>query len=208
MSGLVHWWKFAEASGNFADSVGSLTLSATGSPTYAVADPFGGTSAMTCTAAQTSSGLGSIPTGASDRTILALVKAVVTGTANKALFGYGTASTRAYFMYQFALGNGVIGDIFDLWSDSLAGQAGKAGDGDWHLVAVGIQNGRQMWLYIDGVTVGRNPNGSIVTGTGGNFSVNADAWNSVTLADVAVFSDWVGKAALDRLWFILMDALT
>ena len=61
ISGLVHRWKFTETSGNFADSVGSLTLTAAGTFTYNTGSPrIGGAVLLGASATATSSGLGSI----------------------------------------------------------------------------------------------------------------------------------------------------
>lgn len=204
----VHWWKLDEASGNFASQVNALTLTAGGSVSYHQADPWGGTSAAQFnTGSGTSSGLGSIPTGANERTVLFLVKHGGTATSgNKNIVAYGTGNGDQYFMFQTQAVNNHSGSTFDLFNDAFSPTSGPViVDAAWHLVALGIVNSRVMHMWIDGVLGSRVSNATINT-TGGNFVLNADGAN-VTFADVAVFSSWLGLGKLERLWQVLRAVL-
>lgn len=208
----VHWWKFDEASGDFADSgsAGGLTLTASGTINYRSADPWGGTSCAELTATGpgkgVSSGLGSIPTGANPRTVLMLCKTGSPQAGTKAIVTYGTGSANQFFMYQVQNGTNSVGDIYDLWSNSLASQGPKLSDGNWHVLALGITGaGWRQILWMDGTMIGRTTVAAANT-TGGYFSVNPDG-EDLYVADVAVFSSWLGSAKLARLWDIVRAAI-
>ncbi len=209
ISGLVQRWKFNEASGNFADSVGSLALTASGSISYQQTDPFGNTDAARFnTGSASSSGLGSIPTGGNLRTFVALLKSGMTG-GTKSVLAYGTASTLAFFMYQLVNSGTVAGDYLDTWgtNNRLAALTSAADGGLWHLVALGNSQADRLEFWIDGVRQSYvlSNGSSLNTGTG-NLVLNNDA-TDVTFADLAVFSTWIGTAKLSKLWDIVRAAL-
>jgi hypothetical protein len=209
----LHRWKFDEAagtsSGDFLDtgSVGTLTLADGGSITYQQADPFGANSAAYFNTGNAQAGsIGSVPTGANDRTLVMLFKCAI-GNTTKAVMQYGNAVTREYFMYQIWENDnsGTGGDLFDLWSDTFStGRVG--GDGRWHIVAIGL-TGRWMRFWMDGQEAVRSANGTPNTSdTSTKLTVNGDG-ASIYVADLAVFNTWLGKAKLDKLWAILAEAL-
>ena len=208
----VHWWKFSEASGNFTDAIASLVLTATATINYHTADPWGGTSAAEFTATGPSkgsaTGIGSMPVGANARTILALVKAAAP-TSNKSILAYGAASNGQYFMFQLCGSTIQGGDILDLWGygNAITGLGPKIADGFWHLLAIGVVSGKMVALSIDGQVVEFNTNDTINTSNGSPYLVLNPDGADVFYADVAVFSSWLGKAKLSRLWDILRAAI-
>jgi hypothetical protein len=110
-------------------------------------------------------------------------------------------------MYQIAENDSNnAGDIFDLWSGAHRPNI-CGGDDAWHVVALGIGNARIMHFYMDGCLFSVNAPVTVNTsGTGTKLTVNNDGWD-IDVADLAVFTSWIGKAKLDRLYAILADAL-
>ena len=97
LSGKVHRWKFDEASGDFADAISTLDLTATGSISYSATSPLGDAASFTGGYAE-SSGLGSIPTGDAERCIVIVWKKTAVGTSSLLpLFSYGANSSRQLY---------------------------------------------------------------------------------------------------------------
>jgi hypothetical protein len=154
LSGLVHRWKFEEASGNFADSVGSLTLTASGAFTYSVSGgPVSGAAGSVTFGASgkgTSSGLGSIPVGGTARTILLVYKGV-NATAKACYFSYGTAVTRGWFTtfindgVQDTMSLSLFGAGQDVLQTLTPGNMAT-----WHLLAATYDGVQVSSLFIDG----------------------------------------------------------
>lgn len=208
LSGKVHRWKFEEASGDFADSIASLTLVANGSISYQAASPLGYAASFTGGFAE-SSGVGSIPTGDNPRTILIVWKKTAVSAVSGIfpLFSYGAATTRALFQVYSNASN--IALFF-----SVSGGDGSVtvpvADGGWHLTAHQHLAATLQTLghYQDGFLTVRAAGGNLATSAANNFHVAAEFDDSdaapITVADVIVFDRWLAKWELDRLYRALV----
>ena len=204
----MHRWKFNEASGNFADSVDSLALTASGTINYQQTDPFGAADAAQLATGQAlASGMGSIPVGSAARTIVALVKVTPPMTQSQStVFGYGTWSGDEYLEYKVQASGGCIGDQVDTGPSDMWNTVGPIlSDNQWHLIALGVSTAYQAEVFVDGQHVS-HLGGSINTGTGVNLGLNTFSQN-MTFADLAVFNVWLGGAKLAKLWDIVRAAL-
>jgi hypothetical protein len=219
MSGLVHRWTFEEASGNFADAVGSLTLTKSGTFTYAVAGGpvSGGAGSVTVGAAGqgVSSGLGSIPVAGAARTFVLIYKGK-SSTAKQALFSYGTSgSTRLWWTaYLNESGSGAANDALCLaaWGDDAGLLGCNLNVETWHMAAFGYDGASTTFVFLDGQILGRRLGGALNTGSGGNLAVAFDAFGGnqlggVTLDDLAVFSRALQPYELQQLYNALVGAL-
>ncbi len=192
-SGRVHHWKFDETGGDFADSVGSLTLTAIGILTYGVLGPAGKAVTFgTNSGRAISSGLTDVPVGASARSMVVVYKA---GTTSKeCLFSWGpTGSTRQWF-------TGFQNEM-DTWGDDLGLGAGAAGH--WHLYVATYDGSTAMQVTIDGQKFSRSLGAALNTGNSGNFQVglstNTDGWFSGTIGDVVMFNRVLTDAEIGSL---------
>lgn len=205
LTGLVHRWKFDEASGNFADSVGSLTLAASGSVSYHQAGPLGATSAtkLASGAHATSSGLGSIPTGAGAATFVAVFRTDGVNVTGNAVFWVGGFSTRlARFLKINDNGSGgsaAFQDGTDTYGDDYLWANSGLGDGQWHLSAWGYDGGRNLYAYKDGEMRVKYIGAALNTSNTGNLTLPQDTF-ALYLDDFLVTSTWLGKGVLDDLW--------
>lgn len=207
LTGKVHRWKFDDASGaSVADSVGSLTLTLSGTYTRHVASPTGFGTTFGASAVATSSGLGSLPVGNADRCFIILFRS--NSEARQELVNYGpTGSTRQQWFNAMNVTGGNLAYL-QVWSDDLnkavqtvRGPIEVASGTDWHLIAFGYKASAQTtYVYYDGSLVSRRLGGTLNTGTSGNLTVSASANPLVgDLDDILVLNNWPGKAALDRL---------
>lgn len=204
--GLVHRWKFNLPSGTTVeDVVGSLDLTLSGTHTLSVAGLLGAGEAVrfASTGKADSSGLGSIPTGAGDRTIVMLVRTNETQTGKMALHSYGTSGATRQWWTQF-FSDAATWDLAGaVWADDISFVDRGTGDGEWHLVAMAYDGARALYTYIDGDIKIRNLGGDLATGSSGNFRVGQDSAGSNQLLgdvdDVAVFDRLLTKAELDKL---------
>lgn len=207
---LVHRWEFADASGNFADSIGSLALAVTGSPTYHQGAPLGAQSAVLFASGTNglAATIGSVPTGANDRTLVCIYKTNGDISTNASVFGYGTSgTTRQWFSHKIN-DSTAYSDSLAVWSDDLiVAQRGSA-DGRWHMVAIGCSGGGDsIYLYIDGAMFARRVAAALNTGTTVKMKVPYDTGYGLYVDDLSVFTTWLGRPALDRLWRSIEAAL-
>jgi hypothetical protein len=191
ISGLVHRWKFTETSGNFADSVGSLTLTAAGTFTYNTGSPrIGGAVLLGASATATSSGLGSIPTGNNPRCIVAVFKP--TDTTQQALFGYGAAATDQGCVCLLNY-NGADVILFSFYTDDLSISNSGSVTNQWHIAIFNYDTSpdRRQQLMIDGLFASRTTTAVVNTATTGNFVVGqwtATYQGTFYIDDLAVFN--------------------
>lgn len=208
LTGVVHRWKFDDASGaTVADSVGSLPLTMSGTNTRHVASLAGFATTFGASAAATATGLGSVPTGGNDRCIIVLYRTTSTGA--QSVFDYGAQSTRNW--YSAGLDPIAANNVkLTVWSDDLAlpmasgRQLADATSGpDWHLEAYGYKSTTQaVQVYRDGALRDRRLAGALATTATGNFRVGGSSNGGQFLGDiddVIVMNNWPGKAKLDRL---------
>lgn len=218
MSGLVHRWKFEEASGNFADSVGSLTLTKSGTITYSVSGgPVSGASGSVTIGASgqgVSSGLGSIPVAGTARTFVVIYKGK-SSSSRQALLSYGTSgSTRQWWTVNLNDNGGATADALALatWGDDLAMLNSPLNVETWHMAAFGYDGTQTAFVFIDGDFYAKRLGGALNTGTGGNFFLGittaaGDQLGGVTLDDLAVFSRALNGYELQQLYASLVGAL-
>lgn len=216
ISGLVHRWKFTEASGNFVDSVGSLTLTATPTITYGVAGgPIGGSILFGASSKAVSSGLGSIPVGAAARTIILVFKLTVSTATKSTFFSYGTAALRQWFT-GFLNEGGQSLTALDTFSDDLSLTTPTDAFGN----ATGPGTGWQMWAFLYDTTNTRTTiwqNGGVRgmkalgaaanTGSAGNFNVGLDSTGAnaasnagLTVDDISIFAGKLSQRQLSKLY--------
>jgi hypothetical protein len=74
------------------------------------------------------------------------------------------------------------------------------------LAGVAVASPTQLILWIDGSFIGTVPSLAINTQST-NFIVDNDGAD-LTIADLAVFSSWIGTAKLSKLWDIVRAALS
>lgn len=211
LSGKVHRWKFEEASGNFADSIGSLTLTANGSITYQAASPVGFAASFTGGYAE-SSGLGSIPTGDAERSIVIVWKKTSEGTVANPfpLFGYGAAGATRQLFQLFGTAYATLRfGVLNVQIDAST----PIGDGEWHISCMShIAATRQLLsAYFDGAQQLGTEGGNLGTSTANNFHVAAEFDDTdpsaITVADVIVFDRYLGKPEMDRLYTAMRAGL-
>lgn len=208
----VHRWKFDEASGNFADSgsVGTLTLAASGTITYAQAGPLGAASAaLFATSANGLAGsIGSVPVGSSSRTIINLFKTNGDVTTSAAVWAYGTTGTARLWFAQKVNDTVTYQDSLAVWTDDMKIANRGTSDGNWHLVACGVSGGGDtLHFYLDGQMFVSRPSSSLNTGSTNKFKIPNDSGLSLYADEVAICASWVGKDELDRLWRSLAGLL-
>lgn len=219
MSGLVHRWEFAEASGNFADGVGSLTLTPSGTFTYAVSGaPVGGAVTFGASAKADSSGLGSIPTGAGARSFVVIYKPP-SSTSKQAVFSYGTSGTTRQWFSQFVNDVNVNTWSAAVWGDDATlGQSGSSqivipstADTLWHMGAVVYDGALSLLVFHDTISTVRRLGGSLATGSSGNFRIGQDTasanQSSLTVDDIAVFNRALQPYEISQLYAALAGAL-
>lgn len=218
MSGIVHRWKFEDASGNFADSVGSLTLTKSGTVTYSVSGgPVSGASGSVTIGASgqgVTSGLGSIPVANTARTFVLVFKGK-SSASKQTLLSYGTSgSTRQWWTAYLNDNGGATNDALSLatWADDAALTQTALNVEIWHMAAFGYDAASTVLEFIDGHLLGKRLGGSLNTGTGGNFSLGIDTLGAnqlggVTLDDLAVFSRCLNPYELQQLYNALVGAL-
>jgi hypothetical protein len=199
---LVHRWKFEEASGNFADSVASLDLTAAGSPTYQVASPLGYAATMS-TAQAASGGVGSLPTGSSDRTLIAVFKVGVTNSHTE-VFSYGATSTRQWQQGCLNHDDYAQGPCYLAWSDDHK-PAGFFADNHWHMVAWRSRS-RAGEVWADGATHSARAWGAALS-TGTSYPFRVASNGTVTIADFSAWDHWMPNVDLRRLWNTIKDGL-
>lgn len=205
MSGLVHRWKFEEASSNFADSVGALTLTVSGSAfTYSVAGgPVSGASGSVtfgATSTATTSGAGSIPTGANARTIVLVAKG--TGSTTKeCLWSYGALSSRNWFTAM--LNDGASARLnLDTYGDDLQWVNAPSALSMWHLIAMGTDGSSNILVWCDGQLQTKAEGGALNTSSS-NFQIgkdgSSDQLSAWTFDDLAVFNRLLSMVELQKL---------
>ena len=221
MSGLVHRWKFEEASGNFADSVGSLTLVKSGAITYSVAGgPVSGASGSIQFGAAgvgKASGVGSIPTGGNARTFVLVFKGPGTNP-KQALFNYGTAGATRQWWTAFVNENGGIkygtvppGMALDVWGDDASFGNMPAQGLWWHLCAYMYDGSITIATFFDGAWAGHSLGAALNTGSG-NFWIGQENNGTSQLGpaiydDLAVFNRVLNAYELGRLYAALAGDL-
>lgn len=211
MSGIVHRWKFDEASGNFADSVGSLTLTKSGTFTYSVAGaPVGGAVTFGASAKAVTSGMGSIPVGGAARTVVAVWKN--TSTNQQCIWNYGTwSSTRQYFAVDL---NGASSAQVNAtaWADDINMTSVPSCDGLWHLGVYTYDGSQTTAFYYDGNRVGRFLGAALNTVDSGThfqigLTINSSNQFSGSLDDLAVFNRALQPYEVQQLFNALVGAL-
>lgn len=191
MSGLVHRWKFEEASGNFIDAVGSLTLAASGTFTYGVTGgPVSGSVGSIqfgSGAVGITSGLGSIPVGNAARSFILVFQGPGTDyTSKQNLLCYGAPSTRQW--WSSFLNDGTPGDTsLDTYADDLI-TAAQGVDATWHLLVLTYDGNGNTSFSIDGVRYWHTTGGVLNTSSANNFMIGQDNIGYFQLGP-AVFDD-------------------
>lgn len=210
---LVHRWLFDEASGNFVDEVASLALVPSGSPTYQQSSPISSFSTRFASGAiADTASMGSIPVGASVRTIVAVYKGDET-SSQQCVYSYGTNGTARLWWAQNTGVSSATTVTAAVWSDDLTTTSTPSSDGSWHLTATGFAGTRHLYIYHDGQIFARYLAGALNTGSSAPFRVagqDYDTSNKFTgnIADLSVFDTWLGKPVLDRLWTALRLAIS
>lgn len=211
---LVHRWLFDEASGNFVDEVASLALVPSGSPTYQQTSPISSFSARFASGAiADTASMGSIPVGAAARTIVAVYKADE-ASGQQTMYSYGTNGTaNLWWGLTFGSGSAVNRISTAVWTNDLNIGDLAGLDGQWHLTATGFSGTRQVYLYHDGALYAKYLAAALNTGSSAPFRVGGEDFGSSNkftgnVADLSVFSSWIGKPALDRLWMALRLAIS
>lgn len=205
LTGIVHRWKFDDASGaTVADSVGSLPLTLSGTYTRHTASPTGFGTTITATGGAASSGPGSIPIGANDRCIIMLYRSA--STASQDLTSLGTGATRqAFSSSRLANTSSAPGNLqLVCWGDDTvvpfpasSGPEVATSAGEWSLLAIGYKNAiTTTFLYHDGVMLRKILGGALNTASS-NFVAGPTLIGAID--DVIVLNNWPGKLALDRL---------
>lgn len=205
LTGLVHRWKFDDASGaTVADSVGSLPLTMAGTYTRHTASPTGFGTTITATGGAVSSGPGSIPIGSNDRCIIMLYRTA--STASQDLISLGTGATRQNFSAsRLANSSSAPGNLqLVCWGDDTvvgfpfsSGPEVATSAGEWSLLAIGYKNAiTTTFLYHDGVMLRKVLGGALNTASS-NFTAGTTLIGAID--DVIVLNNWPGKLALDRL---------
>jgi hypothetical protein len=213
LSGKVHRWKFEETSGaTIADSIGSLTLTLNGTAgtnyNRNITGPTGlGLATQLISAKADSASIGSVPVGAADRTVVAIMR--TSSQTRQFPFAYGTAAAYQLF-YPGLHDNGTALSLGHL-SPSVGGGADlldipnvPISDGAWHMLAIGLRgSGKNRFGYLDGIYAqGAYATAANTVSTGifrvgqamdGTFQFVGD------LADMAVFNRALSRAELDRL---------
>lgn len=206
LSGKVHRWKFEEASGNFADSVGSLTLVASGSITYQQSSPIGYAASFATGAAGDAASMGSVPVGADPRTSIVVYKSNgLTPVTNMDLFTYGTSGTTNLYWQLDSTGMATIRLV--VWANDITKSDDVVQDMAWHMTA-GVYLGNAadtIYLYHDGAVQSRVI-ADLNTGSATNPKVGGN--DAVTIADVTVFDRALARWELDRLRMSLLAALS
>lgn len=209
-SALVHRWKFDETSGtSVADSIGSLTLTLSGTVTRNVASKTGVATTFGASAYAVSSGLGSLPTGNASRCFIVIYRTSA-DTTQQTLVSYGAQSTRQWWDAEHQTADC---PALATWGDDLnpavktpvigpeiAGPSGRA----WRFGAYGYNaTTQETYAYRDGVMFSR-ATGVQATATSGNFQVGMPVVSGTSrfagdIDDILVLNTWPGKTLLDRL---------
>lgn len=210
---LVHWWDFAEASGDFVDSIGSLHLVPSGTVTYQQTGPLGATSAASFAsgAKAAASTMGSAPTGGNARTVIYIGKQPTAGgsATSQELVGWGTSgSTRQYWIHKVN-DNGTYQDSIIVWADDMVnpGPNTAVSDGGWHMVAFGYDGQSTITQFVDGTTYVRRLGAALNTGTTTKPTVCVAASLAFNFDELMIFSSWLGRGALHRFWKALQSSL-
>lgn len=197
LSGKVHRWKFDESTGYPQDSVGTLHMSAGTVTTRGMASPLGMAMQLNGT---NGTGNGNAPMGNNERTFVGVWKSETYTNGARDILNYGpTGSTRQWnsvcanhdAIYQ---GPNVL-----FWSDDHK-PGGFFADAQWHWFAV-LYGGRAVNIWLDGYlsyygTTGANLN----TTNSGNLSFGLGVYD-----DLTIFSRWVARVELQRLWDTIKD---
>jgi len=202
ISGKVHRWKFDEASGDFADSVGSLTLVASGSITYQQAGPLGTTNvAKFASAARgAAASMGSAPTGNAARSHAILFKTDgVLTTGPKAICGWGTGSLRALWQSQLNIGNVFGTDGTVVFSDDVSATQRGYADAQWHLLIAAYDGARTTYLCQEGFVNAKRMGADLNTGTTAAPKAPFDDM-AIYIDDWAIFNRALTRAEMERLW--------
>lgn len=207
IGGAVHRWKFDESSGNFTDSIGSLTLAVSGSFTYSQDGPLGGAVLFGASAKGQASGIGNLPDADEDRTFALVWQAV--DTTKRAIYSYGTTGTRNWWtLFQNDGGTNLAAA---LWGDDQSFSAEGVGGIDifateWHLTiwryasvtgqSSVIHDGRQLNT--------RTHPGDLTTSNANDFRVGQDTTGSNQfngrIDDLVAFDKHLTRSECDRLW--------
>lgn len=198
-SGLVHRWKFEDASGNFADSVGSLTLTASGTINYQQSSPLGYGARFQASGSAIGSGMGSLPLTSAARTSIAVFKTNANISTAAVIHSYGsTGSTRQWWAYKLNDAS-AFSDSAVVWADDSQWSNRGGSDGSWHMSVVGCDGSQALYFFFDGDIFVRRLGGTLNTGSGTSQKVNTDGID-VYFSDLAVWNVWLGKGKLDRFW--------
>jgi hypothetical protein len=191
----VHRWKFLETSGNFASSVGTLTLVKSGTVTYSQtamsASTGGGAVLLGSGAVLQSSGLGSLPVGGTARTFCCVFKPTAT-SAQQILF-YGPNGFQTF--NNLVINNGGAGIImYDIGSTNYSPSGTGCNVLAWHLLIVRATGtgSKDFTIYLDSfsasTTVANSPN----TTSSGGFLIGQNGLGanqgSYYIDDMAVFN--------------------
>lgn len=200
----VHRWQFNETSGSsVADSIGSLTLTLSGTYTRNVSGMIGVGTTFGASSKAVSSGLGSLPVGSNARCFIVVYKNTDSNT-KQTLMSYGSASTRQWFTGFINDGSNNRISTVVYGDDLLINNVPTSGAG-FHVAAFGCDAARNLFGYIDGMCWAyRALGGDINTASSGNFIIGQDTGGSNQflgdIEDVIATSTWPGKRVLDRLY--------
>lgn len=207
-SGLVHRWKFEEASGSsIDDAVGSLDLTLSGTYTRNVdtgLTNLGKATTFGSGAKAVSSGLGSIPTGNNSRTIAVVFRTASVTTSNEILCSYGTSGTRQDFGLLVNNSSDGADGAFDGATTVQVSNAWAA-DSAWHMLAATYKTGGILTSVVDNRFYALKTAGVEATSSTGNLTVGAfmDGTTSPYLGDLADLAIWdraLGRYELARLF--------
>lgn len=202
-SGLVHRWKYDEASGNFADDVSTLDLTASGTITYQQAGPAGATSAarFASGARGAAGGMGSAPVGNAARTSAILFKTDGDLTTSAAILSWGTTGT-ARLHWGLLLNAASVGyqDAAQVWTDDLIVAQVGSSDGEWHLLINAWDGNRGLYFYQDGKMLGvKRLTSALNTGTGTTPRTPQDNI-AIYIDDALIWNRRLRRWEMDRLW--------
>jgi hypothetical protein len=207
-TGLVHRWKFEDASGSSVDdAVGSLDLTLSGTYTRNVdtgLTNLGKATTFGSGAKAVSSGLGSIPTGNNSRTIAAVFRTASVTASNEILCAYGTSGTRQDFGLLINNASDGADGPFD---GATAAQMPNAWTADtaWHMLAATYKTGGILTAVVDDRFYAVKTAGVEATSSSGNLTVGAfvDGTTGPFLGDIADLAIWdraLGRYELTRLF--------
>lgn len=203
LTGKVHRWKFDDISGSTVeDSVGSLDLTMSGTYSRGVSSPTGLCTNFGSGSTAVSSGSGSLPTGAAERTIVSLIRSDATASES-VVCGYGSAGTRTIYGLEMNVASTAGTDGGFNGTDSVGTANFFTADAKWHLFATSYSTDKTYRNYLDGDASAWRMSNALNTATGTNFQVAQFGGSYQFLGDIddiIVFNRVLSKTELDRIY--------